>query len=116
VVNWTYAWAPENLWEKKFNDEIHLARRRGGQPAVDHFLMECERHAEEGREILHDLKFVAAVSCNSTHDEIRDLFLQGYDMTIAVMSEVKFFEVKLDEYAPAVPMTKISDRRYFTGV
>jgi len=116
TVNWAYEWAPESLWEKRFNDELCLAQNRSGQPTVDHFLMECEQHAAEGREILHDLKFAAAVSCNSTHDKIHNLFLQGYDMVIAVMSEVKFFEVKLDEYAPAVPMTKISDSRYFAGV
>ena len=67
----------------------------------------------EGREILRDLKLVALVSCNSTYDEIRDLFIQGFEMAIAVTSEVKFFEVKLDEYAPATPMSKLSDiRRY----
>ena len=58
----------------------------------------------------------AAVSCNSTPDEIRDLFLQGFDMVTAVTSEVKFFEVKLDEYAPSVPMTKVSDVRYYSGM
>lgn len=116
VVNWGYDWGPEHHWEKKFNDELSLARSHGGQPAIDHFFTECEQHAQEGRDILHDLKFVAAVSCNSTHDEIRDLFLQGYDMVMAVTSEVKFFEVKLDEYAPSMPLTKISDIRYYTSM
>jgi hypothetical protein len=116
VVNWSYNWGPENLWEKKFNDELRSARSNGGQPSVDHFFIECEEHAKEGRRILYDLKFVAAVLCNSTHAEIRDLFLQGYDMAIAVTAEAKFFEVKLDEYAPAVPMTKLSEIRYFAGM
>lgn len=116
VVNWAYSWGPENLWERRFNDELRSARKHGGQTAVDHFFTECEQHAKEGRDILHDLKFSAAVSCNSTPDEIRDLFLQGFDMVTAVTSEVKFFEVKLDEYAPSVPMTKISDVRYYSGM
>jgi hypothetical protein len=68
----------------------------------------------EGREILRDLKFVASVSCNSTYNEIRDLFIQGFEMAIAVTSEVKFFEVKLDEYAPATPMSKLSDIRCYS--
>jgi len=118
IVNWAYSWGPENLWEKRFNDELHSAREHGGQPTVDHFFTECERHVREGRrrEILYNLKFIAAVSCDSTHDEIRDLFLQGYDMVLAVASEVKFFEVKLDEFAPSVSMTKQSDIRYYSGM
>jgi len=44
----------------------------------------------QGRDILKDLKFVPLVSGNSMPDEIRDLFLQGYDMVIGVASEVKF--------------------------
>lgn len=70
----------------------------------------------QGRDILKDLKFVASVSGNSMPDEIRDLFLQGYDMVIGVASEVKFFEVKLDEYAPATPMTKLSDICHYSGM
>jgi hypothetical protein len=70
----------------------------------------------QGRDILKDLKFVASVSCNSTPDEVRDLFLQGYDMAIGVVSEVKFFKVKLDEYAPAIPTTKLSDIRHYSGM
>jgi len=116
IVNWSYSWGPESLWEKRFNDEVRLARDRGGHRAVDHFFLEFEQHTNEGREIMYDLKFVAAVSCNSTHDEIRDLFLQGFEMVTAVTSEVKFFEVKLDEYAPSVPMTKVSDVRYYSGM
>jgi hypothetical protein len=68
----------------------------------------------QGRDILKDLKFVASVSCNSTPDEVRDLFLQGYDMAIGVVSEVKFFKVKL--YAPAIPTTKLSDIRHYSGM
>jgi hypothetical protein len=33
-----------------------------------------------------------------------------------VASEVKFFEVKLDEYAPATPMTRLSDIRHYSGM
>jgi hypothetical protein len=37
------------------------------------------------------------VSCNDTPDEIRDLFIQGYNMEVAIALQVKFFEVKLHE-------------------
>jgi len=112
IVNWQYSWGPENLWDLEFNNQLSVSRENG-QDAVDAFFRNCEAHTMEGREILRDLKLVASVSCNSTYDEIRDLFIQGFEMAIAVTSEVKFFEVKLDEYAPATPMSKLSDiRRY----
>ena len=113
VTNWAYGWGPESMWEKTFNDQLGTAQEKG-RAAVDRFFNDCDGHAQEGREILRDLKFVAEVSCNSTPDEIRDLFLQGYEMVMAVASEVKFFEVKLDEYAPAVPSTAMTDIRIYT--
>jgi hypothetical protein len=75
-----------------------------------------EAHVQEGRDLLRGLKFVAEISCNNTPDEIRDLFLQGYDLVITVTSEVKFCEVKLDEYAPAVPSTQMTNIHHYTGV
>ena len=100
-----YDWGPKNPWDLEFNTQLSIVRD-DGQRAVDTFFRNCETHTIEGREILRDLKFVASVSCNSTHDEIRDLFIQGFEMAIAVTSEVKFFEVKLDEYAPVTSTSK----------
>jgi hypothetical protein len=37
-------------------------------------------------------------------------------MIMAVVSEAKFFEIKLDEFAPAVPFTQISSVCHYTGV
>ena len=54
-------------------------------------------HVQEGRDLLNKLKFLGEVSCNNTPNEIRDLFLQGYDMAIAIALQVKFFEVKLHQ-------------------
>jgi hypothetical protein len=103
VTNWECGWGPETIWERTFNDHLLAAKERG-QAAIDVFIDDCDAHAQKGREILRDLKYVADISCNNTPDEIRDLFLQGYGMAIAVASEVKFFEVKLDQYAPvAIP-------------
>ena len=81
---------------------------------MDRFFRACEEHVVAGWEILKDLKFVAAVSCNSTHDEIRDLFLQGYEMVIATALEVKFFDMKLHQYVPVISTTKISDIRMYS--
>jgi hypothetical protein len=115
ITNWEYGWGPESTWEKTFNNHLNDAREAGSK-AIDKFFLDCDTHVQEGRDILRDLKFVAQVSCNNTPDEIRDLFLQGYDMMIAVTSEVKFFEVKLDEYAPAVPSTKLTNIRSYSSI
>jgi hypothetical protein len=93
-----------------------LPGRKAKMLLVIFFFHNCETHAMQGMDVLKGLKFVAPVPCNSTPDEVRDLFLQGYDMVIGVASEVKFFEVKLDEYAPAIPMTKLSDIRHYSGM
>ena len=112
MTNWQYEWGPESLWEKTFHDELSAAQEKG-RAYVDRLLDKCDDHAYEGRRILSDLKFVAEISCDNTPDEIRDLFLQGYEMVMAVTSEVKFFEVQLDRYAPCVPTTKLSKMRHY---
>jgi hypothetical protein len=113
VTNWEYGWGPETIWETTFNDQLRAAMD-AGQAEIDIFIDKCDAHAHKGRRILRDLKYVADISCNNTPDEIRDLFLQGYGMAIAVASEVKFFEVKLDQYAPAVPSSSLTDIRNYS--
>jgi hypothetical protein len=106
-VNWQYGWGSETQWESEFNAQLSIAREEG-QEGVDGFFRACETHVVEGWEILKDLRFAASMSCNSTHDEIRDLFLQGYEMVIAMALEVKFFDMKLHQYTPAISTATIS--------
>lgn len=114
-VNWKWQWGHEGAWCSKFNECLVTARDSGRQ-AVDQFLQECQDHAEEGREMLHELQFAAQLSDMSTHDEIRDLFLQGYQLTVDIMAETKFFEIKVNDFAPAVPSTKSTDMNYYYNV
>ena len=81
---------------------------------MDGFFRTCKTHVVEGWEILKDLKFAASVLCNGTHDEIQDLFLQGYEMVIATALEVKFFDMKLHQYAPAISTATISNIRMYS--
>lgn len=64
---------------------------------------------------MYILFFVIPDLCCSTFDEIRDLFLQGHDMVLSVTSEVKFFEVNLDKYCPAVLSTQYFDIWHYTS-
>ena len=115
VVNWQVGWGAENLWEREFSTGLRVAREEG-RAAVDRFFQTCERHAKAGRQILKDLRGVGLASHIGTAGKIRDVFLQTYDLILSVASEVKFFEVKLDEFAPAVAMTKVSDVRFYSGM
>lgn len=112
IVNWSFDWGSEGLWEAQFHERL-AAKNAEGQKALDRFFHECKKHAHDGREILKDLKFVGNADIDGTYEEIRDLFLQGFDMAVAVASEVKFCEVKLDRYAPAGPALHLSDIRLY---
>jgi hypothetical protein len=90
-VNWWVDWGEMN-WETEFDAQLGAAQK---SDTVCDFVDGTKRKIREGRDLLYDLKFLGEVSCNNTHDEIRDLFLQGYDMAIAITSQVKFFEIKL---------------------
>jgi len=90
-VNWRVDWGEMN-WETEFDEQLRVAQK---SDTVHDFIDGTKQKIREGRDLLYDLKFLGEVSCNNTHDEIRDLFLQGYDMAIAITSQVKFFEVKL---------------------
>lgn len=109
IVNWTWMdMGPENLWEDWLAGELRFARR---MKDLDGLLRNYRLHAAEGRELLHDLCFLGQVSVGSTPAQVQDLFLQTFELTTHVLSEVKFFEVKLDEFAPVDPPTKISSIR-----
>lgn len=79
---------------------------------MDDFFSLCDTHVQAGREILHDLRDLANANCRSGKVR-RDRFIQLYDMLETVLPEVKFFEVKLDEYAPSIPNSRLSSVRYY---
>lgn len=72
-----------------------------GEGQLDGFLEDVGKHARKGRTLLHKLKNIQAGRTISEED-LLDLFVQGLEMGIKITSGVKFFKVKLDEYAPAV--------------
>ena len=81
---------------------------------LDEFFEELDEHAREGRNILKELRYAGAGACVGEYGVFVDLFVQGFDMAIDITSEVKFFEVKLDEFAPFVPATVQSKIRYMS--
>jgi hypothetical protein len=81
---------------------------------VDEFFEELREHAQRGRDILKELRYAGGGTCVGEYGVFIDLFVQGFDMAVEIASEVKFFEVKLDEFAPVVPTVVESKIRYIS--
>jgi len=73
------------------------------QVAVDELFIQLAEHACQGRNILTEVKFAGSGRCDEEYGVLMDLFIQGFDLVVGLTSEVKFFEVKLDEFAPESP-------------
>lgn len=70
---------------------------------MDEFFSDLDDHAKLGRFLLNRLKYAGAGECVGEYGVFIDLFVQGFDMAVEIASEVKFFEVKVDEHAPCLP-------------
>ncbi|KAG1871808.1 hypothetical protein DFJ58DRAFT_652397, partial [Suillus subalutaceus] len=113
ISDWQFNWGPENMWEKQFNDCLCAQQECNSTfRLVDTFFSICEDHVQSGREILSDLRKIAVGYCRNGR-VMKDKFIQIYDMLTVILSEVRFFEVKLDEYAPSIPASRLSSVRYY---
>ncbi|KAG1724203.1 uncharacterized protein EDB91DRAFT_1062948 [Suillus paluster] len=103
IGQWQYCWGPNNLWEKMFNEKLRSAQDQGSG-SVNDFFSQCKAHTTDGQQLLNELKHIAYSPCNGRL--ARDKCIQLHDLLSVVLSEVRFFEVKFDEYAPAVPLSR----------
>ena len=117
IHDWQTEWEPEADWDRNFNLALRRAREKSWGSA-DQFFKECETHARVGRRFIRALRQLVQELCRSRgpQDKLCDMFLQVFDLLITIVSEVKFFEVKLHEYAPSNPLSKCSDIRMYTVV
>ena len=113
-TNWTYNLGPRNLWETWFNAILDNATCES-QVAVDEPLVELAEHAHQGRDILTEIKYAGSGRCNEEYGVLMDLFVQGFELVVGLMSEIKFFEVKLDKYAPATAFKSLLDVHKYHG-
>ncbi|KIK13519.1 hypothetical protein PISMIDRAFT_17939 [Pisolithus microcarpus 441] len=113
IDEWRSDWGPEGGWLMRFDESLRKAREKG-LASTDRFFKECEIHAREGHRLLRLLRRLTSTTRSTQWGRQRDTYLQIFDLLEVVLAEVKFFEVKLDEYAPAVPYSKVSDARYYT--
>ncbi|KAH7904273.1 hypothetical protein BJ138DRAFT_1119564 [Hygrophoropsis aurantiaca] len=99
VNEWQVKWGPETAWGKYFDSALQHSRKKGWE-STDHFFHECEQHALKGRAILRSVREHVQMPHTSDREMIGDQLLQVYDMLMMVLSEVRFFEVKLDSLCP----------------
>ncbi|KAG2342579.1 hypothetical protein BDR05DRAFT_948930 [Suillus weaverae] len=113
ICDWQFNWGPENTWEKQFNNCLCAQQEHNSTfRLVDTFLSICDDHVQSGQEILRDLRKITASYCRNGR-VMKDKFIQIYDMLTIILSELKFFEVKLDEYAPSIPTSRLSSICYY---
>ncbi|KAI6011999.1 hypothetical protein BKA83DRAFT_18197 [Pisolithus microcarpus] len=115
IDEWKSDWGPESVWLKKFDESLCKAWEKG-LASTDRFFTECEDHAREGHCLLRLLQQFASTMRSIQQGRQVDTYLQIFNLLEVVLSEVKFFEIKLDEYAPAVPYSQVSDARYYSGM
>ncbi|KAG1829628.1 hypothetical protein EV424DRAFT_1535646 [Suillus variegatus] len=115
IAGWQTEWGPAATWAKNFHHTLSRVQEKGRR-ATDKFFSQCEDHVREGRAILCDLQLLAHHPPNKGSKQVKDTYIQIYDLLSAVLMEVFFFELKLDEYAPAVPLSKLSEVRYYHSI
>ena len=117
IHDWQMEWEPKADWDHNFNLALRQAREKSWGLA-DQFFRECEAHAHMGHHFICVLRQLVQELCHGrgSQDKLCDIFLQAFDLLVTVVSKVKFFEVKLHEYAPSNPLSKCSDVRMYAVI
>ncbi|EGN97674.1 hypothetical protein SERLA73DRAFT_75335 [Serpula lacrymans var. lacrymans S7.3] len=109
---WGIEWGPQSGWNKHFHRELDFARAKG-QLVVDYLFLRWDEHIRVGRVILGRIKlFNLTHLARTAPTELMAVGLRIFEMIVSLMSEVRFFELKLEEYAAVVPPNKVSDIKY----
>ncbi|KAI6116968.1 hypothetical protein EV401DRAFT_2073024 [Pisolithus croceorrhizus] len=115
ITDWQSEWGAELTWPKKFHEQLKLAQGRG-RLASEAFFLQCEAHVEDGRQLLWLLRSVMRKGFRGIGYKVVDSYKQVFDLLTSLLTELRFFEVKLDEYAPISPLSRISEARYYFTV
>ncbi|KAI6167584.1 hypothetical protein EDD17DRAFT_1718664 [Pisolithus thermaeus] len=115
IADWKSEWGMESTWPKKFHEQLKYAQGRG-RLATDAFFSQCEAHVEDGRRLLWLLRSTTRKGFGGMGRKVADLYEQVFDLLTSVLTELRFFEVKLDDYAPISPLSRVSESRYYFTV
>ncbi|KAG2040100.1 hypothetical protein BDR03DRAFT_1008439 [Suillus americanus] len=92
VVQWQKEWGSEGKWNEAFDDKLRHARTKGEHTT---FLDQCTQHVTDGRNLLESICDVVHTHCPCCRERLKYDTILLYDLLVCVMSQVKFFEVKL---------------------
>ncbi|KAI6023604.1 hypothetical protein BKA83DRAFT_4125142 [Pisolithus microcarpus] len=115
IADWKSEWGVESTWPKKFHEQLKRAQREG-QLVTDLFFSQCEVHVEEGRQLIWLLRSITCKGFRGVGYRVTDSYEQVFDLLTSLLTELHFFEVKLDDYAPISPLSQISEARYYFTV
>ncbi|KAH7903763.1 hypothetical protein BJ138DRAFT_1120072 [Hygrophoropsis aurantiaca] len=115
VREWQVDWGPGSAWSRNFDEDVRCVQEEGSH-STSQFFTNCENHIRRGRAILRGLRSLVQKPTGGSRSNITDCFIQVYDLSMEVLSELRFFELKLEEYAPAVSMKKASEVRHHSVI
>ncbi|KIK15664.1 hypothetical protein PISMIDRAFT_114772 [Pisolithus microcarpus 441] len=115
IADWQSEWGAESTWLKKFYEQLKYTQGRG-RHATDVFFSQCGAHVEDGRRLLWLLRSMTRKGFRGMSHRVADSYEQVFDLLTSLLIELRFFEVKLDEYAPISPLSRISESRYYFTV
>ncbi|KAG1871655.1 hypothetical protein F4604DRAFT_1681460 [Suillus subluteus] len=96
VLQWQKDWGSESTtWNDVFDTELACSRTKG-ERAINIFLDEVAQRAMDGRSLLESIQEVVHTHRPYCRERLKYDAILLYDLLVAVISEVKFFEVKLD--------------------
>ncbi|KAI6023055.1 hypothetical protein PISMIDRAFT_106056, partial [Pisolithus microcarpus 441] len=115
IADWKSEWGAESTWPKKFHKQLKCAQREGWL-TTDSFFSQCKVHVEEGRQLIWLLRSITCKGFRGVGYRVMDSYKQVFDLLTSLLTELHFFEVKLDDYAPISPLSQISKARYYFTV
>ncbi|KIK26908.1 hypothetical protein PISMIDRAFT_94024, partial [Pisolithus microcarpus 441] len=115
IADWKSEWGVESTWPKKFHKQLKRAQREG-RLMTDLFFSQCKVHVEEGRQLIWLLRSITCKGFRGVGYRVTDSYEQVFDLLTSLLTELRFFEVKLDDYAPISPLSQISEARYYFTV
>lgn len=95
VRQWQKEWESESAWNEVFDNELGHARIEGEHTTIT-FLDKCAQHIIDGKELLESIHDVMHTHCSYCREQLKYDGILLYNLLVCVVSQVKFFEVKLD--------------------
>ncbi|KAG1843318.1 hypothetical protein F4604DRAFT_1596882 [Suillus subluteus] len=96
VGKWQKDWGSEStMWNEVFDTELACLRAKG-EWATAIFFDEVAQWATDGRTLLESIQDVMHTHCPYCREHLKYDSILLYDLLVSIISEVKFFEVKLD--------------------